>query len=496
MTPYDELLHRFRRLHALGGAISVLGWDQATMMPEGGSDARAEQLAILSVIRHEILTDPGLADLLAEARAKPPADPWAQANIRAMDRGWRHANALEPELVEARSRAASHCEMRWRQARADNDFAGLVPHLQELLALTREVADAKADALGRSPYDALLDEYEPGGRAAAIDRLFADLQDFLGSFLPQALRHQARQPKPVEPPGPFSIAAQRQLGVDFMEALGFDFRHGRLDVSLHPFTGGVPDDVRITTRYNENDFNRSLMGVLHETGHALYERGLPAAARDQPVGEALGMAMHESQSLLIEMQVCRSNEFLAFAAPRMAQAFGGVGPAWSAENLHRLAIRVIPGLIRVDADEVTYPLHVILRYRLEQALLADELKLADLPDAWRAGMKETLGVDVPSDRDGCLQDIHWPSGSFGYFPTYTLGAMAAAQLFATAKAADARIAPGIAAGNFTPLLNWLRKNVHARGSFDASTDELLTAVTGKPLAADAFKAHLRARYLD
>jgi carboxypeptidase Taq len=281
-----------------------------------------------------------------------------------------------------------------------------------------------------------------------------------------------------------------------MEALGFDFRHGRLDVSLHPFTGGVPDDVRITTRYNENDFNRSLMGVLHETGHALYERGLPAAARDQPVGEALGMAMHESQSLLIEMQVCRSNEFLAFAAPRMAQAFGGVGPAWSAENLHRLAIRVIPGLIRVDADEVTYPLHVILRYRLEQALLADELKLADLPDAWRAGMKETLGVDVPSDRDGCLQDIHWPSGSFGYFPTYTLGAMAAAQLFATAKAADARIAPGIAAGNFTPLLNWLRKNVHARGSFDASTDELLTAVTGKPLAADAFKAHLRARYLD
>jgi carboxypeptidase Taq len=164
--------------------------------------------------------------------------------------------------------------------------------------------------------------------------------------------------------------------------------------------------------------------------------------------------------------------------------------------LHRLATRVNPGLIRVDADEVTYPLHVILRYRLEQALLADELKLADLPDAWRAGMKETLDVGVPSDRDGCLQDIHWPSGSFGYFPTYTLGAMAAAQLFATAKAADARIAPGIAAGNFTPLLNWLRKNVHARGSFDASTDELLTAVTGKPLAADAFKAHLRARYLD
>jgi carboxypeptidase Taq len=496
MNPYEELTRRFRRLHALGGAISVLGWDQATMMPEGGGDARAEQLAILSVLRHEILTDPALGDLLAAARDKPPADPWAQANIRVMDRGWRHATALEPALVEARSLAASHCEMQWRKARADDDYAGLKPHLQALLALTREVAGAKAAALGRTPYDALIDEYEPGGQAKAIDRLFADLQDFLGSFLPQVLRQQARKPKPLEPPGPFSIAAQRQLGVGFMEALGFDFRHGRLDVSLHPFTGGVPDDVRITTRYSENDFSRSLMGVLHETGHALYERGLPAAVRDQPVGEALGMTMHESQSLLIEMQVCRGNEFLAFAAPRMAAAFGGGGAPWSAANLRALATRVQPGLIRVDADEVTYPLHVILRYRLEQALLADQLKLADLPAAWRAGMRELLGVDVPSDRDGCLQDIHWPSGSFGYFPTYTLGAMAAAQLFATAKAADARIAPGIAAGNFAPLLAWLRQNVHARGSFDASTDDLLTAVSGKPLGADAFKAHLRARYLD
>jgi carboxypeptidase Taq len=280
-----------------------------------------------------------------------------------------------------------------------------------------------------------------------------------------------------------------------MERLGFDFAHGRLDESLHPFCGGTPDDLRITTRYEEGDFTRALMGVLHETGHALYEHGLPAEWRRQPVGGARGMSLHESQSLLVEMQACRSREFLDFAAPLLRETFGGSGPAWSAENLHRLATRVERGFIRVDADEATYPAHVILRYRLERALVAGDLALADLPGAWGDGMVELLGVRPPDDRQGCLQDIHWYDGAWGYFPTYTLGAMSAAQLFEAAKRAVPDLLPAIAAGEFAPLVRWLRDNVHAKGS-RYSTDEILTQATGRKLDAGAFERHLRLRYLD
>jgi carboxypeptidase Taq len=495
MSAYGELEARYRRIDALGGALSVLSWDQATMMPAGGAEARAEQMATLSVIRHSMLTDPMLGDLMSAAEDAAIADPWQAANLREMRRAWRHANALGSRLVDARARASSACEMRWRTARADNDFAGLLPSFEPLLELTREVAAAKGEAFGCQPYDALLDEYEPGGRAQAIDVHFAELAASLPSILSEAVRRQAAQGRPALPAGPFPVAAQRALGVRLMEALGFDFRHGRLDVSLHPFTGGVPDDIRITTRYTETDFTRALMGVLHETGHALYERGLPAAWRGQPVGEARGMTAHESQSLLIEMQVCRGREFLSYLAPLLREAFGGVGPYWREESLARIATKVEPGLIRVDADEVTYPLHVILRYRIERQLLAGELALADLPEAWRRGMRDLLGVEAPDDRDGCLQDIHWPSGSFGYFPTYTLGAMAAAQLFAAACEQDAAIKPGIAKGDFAPLLAWLKTKVHGRGSLDATTDDLLVHATGKPLGVAAFEAHLCARYL-
>ena len=296
------------------------------------------------------------------------------------------------------------------------------------------------------------------------------------------------------PEGPFPIEAQRRAGIRLMERLGFDFAHGRLDVSLHPFCGGTPDDVRITTRYDEADFTQALMGVLHETGHALYERGLPPDWRNQPVGDARGMSIHESQSLLVEMQVCRSREFLEFAAPLLRECFGGTGPAWDADNLYRLYTKVERGFIRVDADEVTYPAHVILRYRLERALVAGELDLADLPAAWNAAMRELLGIVPPDDRLGCLQDVHWYDGAWGYFPTYTLGAMTAAQLFAAAKRADPAIAPGIAKGEFAPLMRWLRANIHSQGS-RLSTTEVIEKATGAPLNDAVFRAHLRSRYL-
>ena len=493
-SPYDELERRFQRLSAIGGALAMLGWDQAAMMPAGGAEARAEQLATLGVIRHETLTDPAVGDLLSAAEGDATAlDSWQRANLREMRREWRHATALAADLVEARSRAASACEMIWRKARAADDFAMLRPSLEELVGLTRQVAAAKAAAFGCSPYDALLDEYEPDGSSAAIDAIFAELADFLPGFLERALARQNAMPAPLPLAGPFPVEAQRRLGLRFMAALGFDFEHGRLDVSLHPFTGGVPDDVRITTRYAEANFTGALMGVLHETGHALYERGLPAAWRQQPVGNARGMVLHESQSLLVEMQVCRSAPFLGYAVPLLREAFGGGGPAWDEANIARHYQRVARGFIRVDADEVTYPLHVILRYRLERAMLAGELPVADLPGAWRAGMRELLGVTPPTDREGCLQDIHWPSGSIGYFPTYTLGALAAAQLFAAARKQNADIVPGIGMGDFRPLLAWLRAHVHEKGS-SLSTDELLRQATGAPLGTAAFRAHLAERY--
>jgi carboxypeptidase Taq len=280
-----------------------------------------------------------------------------------------------------------------------------------------------------------------------------------------------------------------------MAALGYDFERGRLDVSTHPFCGGADNDVRITTRYDEADFDKALMGVLHETGHALYEQGRPQAYLSQPVGLARGMSLHESQSLLIEMQACRSREFLAFAAPLMREAFGGSGPAWEADALHRRFTHVEAGFIRVDADEVTYPSHVILRYRLEQALIADAMPLSALPEAWNEGMRSLLGIAPPDDRLGCLQDVHWPSGGWGYFPTYTLGAMTAAQLFEAACKAQADILPGIARGDFSPLVGWLRTNIHSQGCL-METDDLLVQATGKPLDATVFKAHLRRRYVE
>ncbi len=492
---YSELEQRFGRLYALREAAAMLHWDGAVMMPDGGAAGRGEQLAALDVTCHQMLSDPRLAELLDAAEAgRERLDAWQQANLREMRREWRHATAVPERLVDAQARAAKACEMAWRAARPASDFAAVKPRLQEVLDLAREAAAAKAEALGVSPYDALLDQFEPDGSSAEIDAVFDDLAAFLPGFLEQVLARQAREPAPRRPEGPFPTDIQARLGRRLMETVGFDFRHGRLDVSLHPFCGGTADDLRVTTRYDETDFASAVMAVLHETGHALYERGLPAGWRRQPVGMARGMGLHESQSLLVEMQACRGPEFVGYLAPVLREAFGGAGPAWAADNLRRLYTRVEPGYIRVDADEVTYPAHVILRYRLEKALLAGEMTLGDLPAAWNEGMRELLGIAPPEDRLGCLQDIHWYDGAWGYFPTYTVGAIAAAQLFDAAREAVPEVPDCLAEGNFAPLLAWLRENVHGEGS-RFSTDELLERVTGRPLDPEAFKRHLRRRYL-
>ncbi|HEX9446842.1 MAG TPA: carboxypeptidase M32 [Dongiaceae bacterium] len=494
MDAYRSLETRFRRWSALREAAGVLHWDMSAMMPEGGHGARAEQLAAIDVVSHEMLTAPVIGELIAKAGDVNTMDSWQRANLAEMQRTYVHATALDSDLVEALTKASATCESIWRQARPAGDFAAVQPHLEKLLALTRQAAEAKAAKLDCSPYEALMDQYEPGARVAAIDPIFADYADFLPDFLADVLDAQERQPLPVEPRGPFPIDQQKALGQRIMATLGFDFDHGRLDTSLHPFCGGTPDDVRITTRYDENQFVFALMGIIHETGHALYERQLPPTWRLQPVGQARGMTVHESQSLLMEMQACRSPEFFAYLSPLLAETFPGHAAAFAPDNLQRLYTRVKPGFIRVDADEVTYPAHVILRYRLEQALISGDLAVADLPGAWNDGVKQLLGLVVTSDREGCLQDIHWFDGAFGYFPCYSLGAMTAAQIFAAAVAAEPGIPAAIGRGDFAPLRNWLAKNVHGLGS-SLSTPEIVTRATGKPLDSNIFKAHLRRRYL-
>ncbi len=495
MTAYQQLEERFRRIGSLEQAIAVLHWDTAAMMPAGGAAARSEQLATLRLIAHQHLTAPEIEELLTEAEtAGGTLDEWRRGNLREIRRRRAHAVAVPGDLVEAISRACSGCELVWRKARAESDFAAVLPGLERVLRLQQEVAAIKAECLGTTPYEALLDAYEPGGSVNVINRLFDEIAGFLPDLLEAVLCHQAALRTPPAPAGPFLVEVQRRAAVTLMERIGFDFAHGRLDVSAHPFCGGTPDDVRITTRYNESDFAGALMGVLHETGHALYQRGLPAEWRLQPVGRARGMAMHESQSLLLEMQVCRSRVFLNYAAPILREIFGGNGPAWDIDALYHRQIRVRRGLIRVDADEVTYPAHVILRYRLERAMIAGDLLPAELPGAWEEGLRELLGIAPGNDREGCLQDIHWYDGNWGYFPTYTLGALIAAQLFETAQHDIPDLMPAIAVGEFGVLLGWLRERIHAKGSL-LSTVELVESATGQPLGTASFKRHLQARYL-
>jgi carboxypeptidase Taq len=490
-TPYRQLEAAFRRAALIGEAGSILYWDRAVMMPDGAAPARAEQAVELQLVVHETLTRPEIAAWLEQAEFDNTLDEWQRANLHEMRRNHVHRTALSAELIAAMTKAASACEMAWRQAKPKGDFKAVLPLLSENLRLAVEAGQAKAAKLGTGVYDALLDGYEPDGRSAEIDAIFADLVGFLPGAIAAILE---RQKKPLAPKGPFPVERQRQLSLVLMRALGFPFERGRLDVSHHPFTGGATDDIRITTRYDEKDFAKALMATLHETGHAMYEAQLPRAWQRQPVGESRGMTLHESQSLLVEMQCCRSRDFLGFAAPHIRKALGGKGAAWSADNLYRLGIRVARGFIRVDADEVTYPCHVILRYRLERAMIAGDLKPADLPGAWNDGMKELLGVVPPNHTLGVLQDIHWYGGSFGYFPTYTLGALAAAQLFQAAERAVPRLKTNIAKGKFEPLFAWLATNVHGQGS-RLSTRALLETATGAPLGTQAFKRHIRARYL-
>ena len=491
-TAYDELKRIWTQLHHFGHLQSIAGWDQAAMMPPKGNDARANAMAEMEGLLHRLRTDPALPTLLANADAES-LDDLARANLVEIRREWRASNALPQALVEAQSLAAARCEHAWRTQRPANDWPGFLVNLREVLRIEREVAQRLSDATGLAPYDALMDQFEPGTTSAEVDRVFGALQQWLPGLVQQVREKQSRE-SVVQPIGPFTKAAQRALSLDVMGLLGFDFEGGRLDESAHPFSGGVPEDTRLTTRYREDDLMQSLMGTIHETGHARYEQNLPRDWLGQPVANARSMGIHESQSLSFEMQLGRSRAFVGLLAPLLCKHFGDQA-AFEPDNLYRLMTRVKPDFIRVDADELTYPAHVILRYGIERELIAGTLQADDIPARWDEGMQRLLGIDTRGNyTNGCMQDVHWSGGSFGYFPCYTLGAMYAAQWFAAIRAQVPDLDARIARGELSPMFDWLRKNIWTQASRWA-TPELAKRATGEALNPQHFRRHLEARYL-
>jgi len=486
----DELGHR---LQALEHALAILGADEATHMAVGGGEARAEAMSALAGMHHRQATEPEIADWIAAAEDEALNEEQSAA-LGEFKRHYVNMTCLPSEFVERQTRARMRSEQLWRDLRPKSDWAGFLPALEGVVALMREEAERRAAVLGLEPYDALMEQYDPGNRAADIAPVFAELKVFLGDFIPEALAAQQRKrdARPAKPlSGGYPIDKQRELGLAMMGAVGFDFTRGSLSVSHHPFCGGVPTDVRITTRYKSGDFLSALMGVLHETGHALYEQNLPREWAHWPLGRARGMAVHESQSLFVEKQIGRSPAFWHWALPMVERH---LGETLSHDDIMPEIHRVERGLIRVDADEATYPLHVILRFELEQDLVAARIEAADLPEAWDAKMRRYLGLStIDNPADGPMQDVHWPSGAFGYFPSYTLGALMAAQQWAAIEREMPAVEDDIAAGRFDAVNDWRRERIWTKASFH-STPELIERATGERLNAAYFIAHLKKRY--
>jgi len=500
-TAWEDLTRRMADLRALGGAAAVLAWDQETYLPRRGSEARGEQLAALQGVLHERLCDPRLGDALArlEGALGPagdpgdPADPTGErrAAARALRFDRERAVRIPGELVRGLALAQSAGVEAWREAREQSRFARFAPALASLVRLRREMADALGVPAGGERYDALLDGYEEGMRVSRLAPLFRRLTGWLTPLVDRL----AAAPPPDDSflRGRFDAEAQWAFTLELLEAVGFDGEAGRQDRSAHPFTQGIdPGDVRLTTRVLEALPLSSIFSTLHEAGHGLYEQGLPRRWRSSVLGAAPSMGLHESQSRLWENLVGRSLPFWKAFLPRLAARFpqlGGVTP----ERFHRAVNKVERSLIRVEADEVTYNLHVVLRFELELSLLRGELEPDDLPGAWNERSQAILGLTPPSDAEGCLQDIHWAWGEFGYFPTYALGNLYAASLHAAARRALPGLDGELEAGRLAPLLGWLRQHVHAAGR-TLPAEEVVRRATGAGLDDADFRRYLTEKY--
>jgi carboxypeptidase Taq len=494
--PYARVARRFATAGKLSSAQMMLNWDAQTNMPRGGAWARGEQMAALTEVSADLIGGEAAGDELSQAEEMAGAlEADERADLREMRRTWLHASAVPSDLQAAKAGLAQRLQSIWSEAKPANDFQAFAGPFQEMLSLTREIAAAKADALGVTPYGALMDEFDPGVGEAIVDPIFADLEAFLPDFIARVRERQAAWPMTV----PFPLvprAKQEILTHRLAVAVGHNPDNFRIDSAPHPFSvPHSPGDVRFTTRYDEGDVRFCLMATLHEAGHAMYEFNLPRAFAFRPGGMARGMTVHESQSLSLEMVAGRSAKFLEYLAPMMAEVCGGDAAPWRVDNVRNVWRRIDNGFIRVSADEISYPLHVILRYRLEKALLSGDLAVADLPSAWDDAFEKALGRRPPNLAQGCLQDIHWSAGMIGYFPNYAMGSMLAARLFECATAHDPAILPSLATGDFKPYFAWLKPQVHERASLvDFAT--LVQDATGGPLAADAFKRHVTQRYLE
>ncbi|MDP6098872.1 MAG: carboxypeptidase M32 [Candidatus Thalassarchaeaceae archaeon] len=485
---YDALMERMRELDVMGQISGLLGWDQEVMMPPKAAALRAEQLAWLSKEGHTRMTDPKVGELLTTAEAEVGDGEVEQGNLRIIRDSYDKATKKPTEFVEEKARHTSKCIVSWTEAREKNDFSIFRDDLAKMIDMSRELAGYLG--YDDNPYDSLLDLYESGLSVAKLDPLFAGLRDSSVPLIKAVSELEVKPDCTWVHKHPWPKANQEALSQAISEAIGFDFQAGRRDESTHPFCGGSnPDDVRWTTRYDEKEPYGSIFGTMHETGHALYEQGRPRNLDFQPVGEANGLGVHESQSRLWENQVGRSLEFCEWSFPLWRKHFPDNFEGVTPEMLWQAVNQVEPSLIRVEADEATYNLHIMIRYEVEKKLINGELEVDDLPDAWDDLYEEFLGVRSPTRSEGVLQDIHWSFGAFGYFPTYTLGNLYSAQILVAARKELTNLDEQIRNGEFTPLLDWLRAHVHARASILEPAD-LIEEATGEQPKPDAFVTYL------
>jgi carboxypeptidase Taq len=480
----------------LSNVTQLAEWDQQTMMPARGAAGRAEALATLRRVSHEKFISPETGRRLERAAAALNGDDPAgdeASLVRVTTRRWEKARRVPIDLAAARAKAASLGQEAWREARAHSDFAAFTPYLERNLELAREYV-GRFDEFDR-PYDVLLDDYEPGMRTAMVDSLFGPLKSELMPLIATLVQNSDRVDASCLH-GEFPVERQRQLVDEAVRLMGYDPAAWRIDTAVHPFaTSFGAHDVRITTRWEEDYFPAALFAAMHECGHGLYEAGIASSLQRTPLGHAESLGLHESQSRLWENMVGRGRPFCSVLAPLVARAFGGGLAGLEPETLYRAVNRVQPSFIRVEADEATYGLHIILRFELEQQLIEGQLSVRELPDAWNATFKSYLGLDVPDDARGVLQDVHWSTGSFGYFPTYALGNLIAGQLWHQAHLDLPDLDERLAEGDLRRLREWLRERVHRHGA-KFEMPELLQRVVGSSIAVEPFLAYLRAKLSD
>ncbi len=493
MNSYQQLEAAFTKISHINHASTILHWDQEVIMPNGGSDARAQAIAELSSLVHQLQSSSELKDWLDDAASNGQLSPQQQSNLREMRRIWLDANLLPEELVREQSVAQSQCQHQWRSQRPANDWTGFAKNLKVVVELARQQAKIRQNAFATAtPYDGLLNLYSNGDSSELITEVFSQLKANIPPMIHTLTERQKSQTR-VQVRGNFSKQAQRQLSENVMTFLGFNFERGRLDESTHPFSTGNFGDQRITTRYSEEDFVEALYATIHETGHSRYEAGLPPDWQTQPVGASRNMSIHESQSLFFEKHIGASPAFCSWLAAQANHAFQ-LATTLSAEQFSAMIGWVEPGYIRVNADELTYPLHIVLRYEIESALINGDMEVDDIPDAWDEKMQAYLGLRTEGDyRNGCMQDIHWTMGAFGYFPSYTLGAVNAAQLRFAMEQSLGPIDEILAKGDITPIAEWLAQHIWQQACFIES-QEIIRRATGKTTDAQSLLQHFVMRY--